>query len=143
MTSSWVLKSRFVCVCSEVDRERERESVCSVGEFVYSFCSDAELRNKVSDDGLRALAEAGCGSCLEYCVLYYLQKGVTDAGLCALAAAGFGSNLTHLSVSGLKEGVTDVGLQSIAEAGCGSKLTTLTLLGTEVKSRCRSKGGCD
>ena len=72
---------------------------------------------------------------------------MTDAGLQALAEAGCGKNLTSLRFdrgcpvscfpsfsaekatnrADLEEGVTDAGLQALAEAGCGTNLTSLTL----------------
>lgn len=94
-----------------------------------------------------------CGfSCC--CVLFAgLDSSVSDEGLCALAESGCGISLTSLSLRGLcvllchvafnmsqhlmftsnfpalGSRVTDRGLRALAEAGCGANMTMLSLRG--------------
>ena len=56
-----------------------------------------------------------------------MNNGVTDDGVGALASAGCGKQLTSLVLEGMREGVTDTSLHALAAAGCGSRLTKLHL----------------
>ena len=86
--------------------------------------------SSLSDDGMRILANAGCGTQLTSLTLSRLKQ-LTDHGLCALAETGCGPMLTSLSLWSLTEGVTDAGIHALTDRGCGAKLTSLTLWGLQ------------
>ena len=79
----------------------------------------------MTDEGLRALASAGCGENLALLALH------CECVPC-VSDASFSSPHHHLlqKHADLPNGLTDEGLRALAAAGCGEKLTSLTLLGS-------------
>ena len=81
---------------------------------------------EITDRGLRALADAGCGKLLALLVLH------GDAYLLYVSRAVVGENQTVVVLlwclhADLKEGVSDEGLIALAEVGCGRDLVMLSL----------------
>ena len=111
------------------------------------FCQHADLEAGVTDDGLRALASAGCGekltslhlSCECCCVSAseWVVGGIGSrrAGCVllsvtrALSPLWSSCLLAFCQRADLKEGVTDEGLRSLASADCGAMLMSLSLVG--------------
>ena len=88
-----------------------------VGNAAKCSMEDEELAILFPRDSLQSLQK----------VFLYAADKVTDEGLCALASAGCGAQLTSLTLKALMDGVTDRGLCALASAGCGPKLTSLVL----------------
>ena len=126
-------------------------AVCDEGSFSplvllsACICKRTDLKEGVTDEGLRALASAGCGekltslhlSCECCCVSAseWVVGGIGSrrAGCVLLSVTRALSPLLSSCLlafcqrADLKEGVTDSGLRALASAGCGEKLTSLTL----------------
>ena len=94
----------------------------------------AGLGEGITDEGLRALALAWCGSeltslTLASLVSFFSLGGSVHGGIDRLFP------LPSLVVTDLRSKVTDRALIALADAGCGRKLTSLTLSGDPASPR--------
>ena len=121
-------------------------AVCDGGSFSFLFLSSpcfyqrADLRGGVTDEGLCALASAGCGGKLTLlhlsCACCPVCDFVESGWACWICVAD-GVSLSPLFTSccvlckraDLWRGVTDEGLHAFASGGCGAELTSLHLQG--------------
>ena len=124
-----------VAVCDGV-------SFSSLVHLSPCFCQLSDLKKGVTDEGLRALASAGCGEkltslhlececcCVPVCDLTVCGRGSGRAGYVLLTGALsplFSSCLLFCKLAVLEARVTDSGLRALASAGCGKELTSLSL----------------
>lgn len=121
---------------------------CESDMYTFSsslhLCEHAALRQEVTDEGLCALASAGCGEnltsltleckasvCLSFNAL--CSVGVMPGAFFAWLMTGIHSLLFFppppCKRAALGEGVTDSGLRALTSAGCGECLMSLTLSG--------------
>lgn len=117
-----------VCLFGPFDAGCEVDVVHSFSSRLISLlaCKHAVLNERVTDEGLRALASAGCGENL---------TALTLSGECLFRVHVQGRRKTHghsrssrlfpCNRAVLHESVTDKGLRALASAGCGKRLTLL------------------
>ena len=96
---------------------------------------------RVTDEGLRALASAGCGKNLTSLSLFGFACHLIlfvgrDCRICGCDGHSLSSPLLLCKHAGLKKGVTNSGLRALASAGCGKNLTSLYLGRKHVFSCC-------
>ena len=106
-------------------REKPGHAFATILSVIF-FCAGPQAG--VTDNGLGALACAGCGKKLTSLHLYcehVLSVGAAASGMEWKYA--FSHRLLADFATDLPEGVTDEGLSALASAGCGKNLTSLHL----------------